>query len=250
MVAEAMSRNRILAGLPFPERDVVAPSCEVVSIHLGDVLDEARRPIQFLHFPVDAAISVTSMEGHQHVIEVALTGREGSSGSSVVQGDDRSMCTAIVQIPGTAIRLPTSVVLGQLPRLPYLEAALSRHNLLLMRNAVISVGCGNYHRVPQRLARWLKTHWHRTGIDTFPFSAEFLSAQVGTDPKLVREALEDFETQGLIKVGRNKVTIADHDRLAKQACECYELAKKATEEYIAALADIARAHGGPSGGSA
>jgi hypothetical protein len=119
--------------------------------------------------------------------------------------------------------------------------------LLLMRNAVISVGCGNYHMVPQRLARWLKTHWHRTGIDTFPFSAEFLSAQVGTDPTLVGETLEDLHKRGLVKVGRNKVTIADHDGLAEQACACYELAKSATEEYLAALAEIARAHGSAPG---
>lgn len=211
---------------------------------MGDILDEAGRPIQFIHFPLNSAISVTAMEGHEHSVEVTLTGKEGSSASSIVQGDDRSMCTAMVQIPGAAVRIPTAAVMGQLSRLPYLGAALSRHNLLLMRNAVISVGCSRFHTLPQRLARWLKAHWHRTGIESFPFSARFLAAQVGAeDDTLVADVLDAFQSHGMVKKGRNHVMITGHDALTRQACECYELAKNATDEYLVALAEIARSHG-------
>ena len=132
--------------------------------------------------------------------------------------------------------------MDQLSRLPYLAAALSRHNLLLMRTAVISVGCSRFHTVSQRLARWLKAHWHRTGIETFPFSAQFLAAQVGADPNIVVETLQAFEADNLIRNGHNKVTIADHEGLGRQACECYELTKVASSEYMVALQEIARTH--------
>ena len=79
---------------------------------MGDIVDTAGLRVEFLHFPISSAISVTAMEDQEHMIEVTITGKEGSSGSSVVQGDDRSMCTAMVQIPGTAIRVPTATVMG------------------------------------------------------------------------------------------------------------------------------------------
>jgi hypothetical protein len=244
MLTQLMQDNRILAGLPRVERDIVLPSCEVVRVNLGDIIDEVGEPIRFLHFPLDAAISVTALEAHRHMVEVALTGKEGASGSSAVQGGDRSMCTAMVQIPGTAVRMRSAAVIGEMPRLAYFGAALARHNLLLLRQAVISVGCSSYHTLPQRLSRWLKAHWYRTGIESFPFSEQFLSAQVGVeDPALVGEVLQEFQSRGILKTGRNNVTITDHDALTRQACECFDLARQATDEYLNDLAHIAKAHG-------
>ena len=237
-----MTQNYILAGLPAQERELLIPASESVEIHLGETLGDAGRPLPFIHFPVTSAISMTTLQDHEHMVEVTLTGKEGSSGSSVVLGDSRSLCTAMVQIPGTAIRISTSTVIDEISRLPYLAAALFRHNLLLMRTAVISVGCSRFHTVSQRLARWLKAHWYRAGIETFPFSAQFLAAQVGADAKVVAETLQTFEAEKLIRTGHNKVTIADHDALGRHACECYELARVASGEYIVALQAIARSH--------
>jgi CRP-like cAMP-binding protein len=242
MITTEIVKNTILAGLPQEERDLILPACQAVDLHLGDSIDEAGKPIQFLYFPLNSAISVTSFQDLTHMVEVTITGKEGCSGSSVVQGDDRSMCSAMVQIPGTAVRIPPSTVVDQLPHLRYLGAALSRHTLLLMRNAVISVGCSAYHTVPQRLARWLKAHWHRTGIESFPFSVQFLSAQVGAEPHIVAKALDNFQSHGIVKSTHNTVTITDQDALGKQACACYELAKKSTDEYMAALTKIVRTH--------
>jgi CRP-like cAMP-binding protein len=242
MLTNDISINRILAGLPERERQFVLPACESVDVNLGETFGEAGTPLQFIHFPMSSAISMTAMQDHEHMVDVTLTGREGSSGSSAVLGDSRSPCTAMVQIPGTAIRIPISTVMNQLSCLPYLEAALSRHNLLLMRTAVISVGCSQYHSVAQGVARWLKAHWFRSAIESFPFSPQFLAAQVGADPKSVADTLQAFQNNKLIATGCNKVTIVDHEGLGKQACECYELARQATNEYLAALDGIARSH--------
>jgi len=243
VVTEQLTKNRVLAGLPSQERTLLLPSCAVVDVHLGDHIDEVGQPIRFLYFPLDAAISMTATEQHVHLVEVTLTGKEGASGSSLVLGDDRATCTALVQIPGTAIRVPASVIKEHLPRMPYLGAALARHNLLLMANAVISVGCSTYHTVPQRLARWLKAHSHRSGIDSFPFSSQFLAVQVGCEAKAIEQALDDFQRQSIVKQRHNNVTITDHDALGKQACECFERAKQATEQYVLGLQEIARMHG-------
>lgn len=241
-LSDLLEKNNMLQGLPLSERQLITPSCEIIELHLGDSLAEADQPIQFLHFPIDSAISLTNVQDQEHLVEVTVTGKEGCSGASIVLGDNRSPCMAMVQIPGTAVRLATSEVMGGLPSLPYLQAALARYNLLIMSLAVISVGCSQFHSPGQRLARWLKAHWQRTGIESFPFSTDFLALQVGVDPSIVTERLIDFKKQGIVELERNRVVIADQEMLEQEACRCYTLAKESVEKYIGALGNLSKRH--------
>ena len=125
-------------------------------------------------------------------------------------------------------------------RLPYLRAALARYTLLLLRHSIISVGCSQFHTPAQRLARWLKAHWHRTGLEVFPFTSDFLAAQAGIDSKTAAEVLDDFQREGIIKRTLRNVKITNQEALTKRACYCFELAKEATDEYVLSLPDIAR----------
>jgi hypothetical protein len=235
-------KNFILQGLPLSERQLIEPACEIIDVHLGDTIEEADRPIQFLHFPLDSAISFTNMEDPEHVVEVTVTGREGCSGASIVLGDNHSPCYAMIQIPGTAVCLAASEVMDRLPSLPYLHAALTRYNLLIMNLSAISVGCSQFHSPAQRLARWLKAHWQRTGIESFPFSSDFLSLQVGVDPAIVKEGLMDFKKHNIVDLGRNRVTITDQAALEKEACRCYSLSQASVEEYLGALGNLSKRH--------
>ena len=239
---DLLANHSILQSLPLPEHQLISPFCEIVELHLGDIIEEAGRPIKFLHFPINSAISLTNVQDQEHVVEVNVTGREGCSGASVVLGDNRSPCLAMVQIPGTAVRLATITVMDHLSSLPYLHAALGRYNLLVMNLAVVSVGCSQFHSPAQRLARWLKAHWIRTGIESFPFSSDFLALQVGVDSAIVKDALMDFKKRGMVDVGRNTVLITDQDGLEGEACRCYALAKESVEEYIGALGKLSQSH--------
>ena len=239
-----VSANRILAALPHRERETILPHIEQVEIHLGDILDQPGEPIKNLYFPLRSAISVTDILDEHHTVEVTLTGAEGCSGASIVQGSDRSVCMTLVQIGGPAIRLPGAALMSHLSRLPYLQGALQRYNALLLRHAVISVGCSRFHSHHQRLARWLKAHWDRTGLETFPFTMEFLGAQAGLDRNTVTQVVDDLQRHGTVMKGHHTITITDHDGLTKACCECFALCKQATGEYLAALQEITRANRG------
>jgi hypothetical protein len=237
-VLQSMSHNRILAGLPAQERDYLVSSLDLVSLELGDVLHEQGGRIDCVYFPVEAAISMTDLVDAKHIVEVTVIGKEGCSGSSVVLGSDRSASMAIVQIGGKALRLGAAPVVKDEARLPYLTAALRRYNSLLMEQAVISVGCSQFHTPGQRLARWLKAHWHRTGLETFPFTADFLAVQVGVEAATVAEILDKLQKDGVITRRRHSITITDQEALGRVACACFEQVKVATEGYIAALRNI------------
>lgn len=193
LVLDILHKDRILEGLPLLEHQLLTPLCEDIALHLGDIIEEAGHSVQFLYFPIDSAISMTHVQDQEHMVEVMVTGKEGCTGASIVLGDDRSPSMAMIQIGGVAIRIATSDVITRLSRLPYLKACLTRYNLLTMNLAVLSVGCSQFHAPPQRVARWLIAHWYRTGIESFPFSCEFLAVQVGVHPTIVKETLVDFE---------------------------------------------------------
>ncbi len=231
--------NRILALLPPPEAEIIAPHLELTEVQLGDIIDQPGKPIRYLYFPLRAAISVTDMLDEHHTVEVTITGAEGCSGASIVQGNDQAVCMALVQIGGPAVRLAASVVMSELTHLRYLESALQRYNALLLRHAVVSVGCNRFHSHRQRLARWLKAHWDRTGLERFPFTMTFLAAQVGIDRDTVAGLVEDLKQQGIVTKGHSFITITDHEGLTAACCECFALCKDAMGHYVEGLQQLA-----------
>ena len=233
------SANRILALLPPPEAEVIVPHLELTEVQLGDIIDQPGKPIQYLYFPMGAAISITDMLDEHHIVEVTITGPEGCSGASIVQGSDQAVCMALVQIGGPAVRLAASALMSELPHLRYLEGALKRYNALLLRHAVVSVGCNRFHSHRQRLARWLKAHWDRTGLETFPFTMAFLAAQVGLDRDTVAEVVEDLKRHGIVTKGHSFITITDHEGLTAACCGCFALCKDATGQYVEGLQQLA-----------
>jgi len=238
-----LARNAVLGGLPRQERELLLPSCHLHQHHLGEVIDQAGQTIRAVYFPIEAAISVVTMEDEQHMVDITVIGKEGCSGSSIVQGSDTAPFMTLVEIGGSAIRVETSELNERLPRMPYLAAALARYNLLLLHQSGISVGCSQFHSPSERLARWLKAHWHRTGVESFPFSSDFLAAQAGLDPKTTAEILKEFEQEGLIEKSLRFVRIVDQEGLERRACQCFIRASQATDDYVRHLADLARTHG-------
>lgn len=241
-LSNALGRNRILAGLPSDERRMIEQRMEVTRVYLGDVLDRAGEAVGYLCFPVDAVVSMMDMKDRSHTLDVALVGSEGCTGAWVVQGSETSPALNIVEIGGAVVRLPAAALAELLPKLPYMNAVLSRYNLLLMRHIVISVGCSQFHSAEQRIARWLLAHSHRAGLTDFPFTTEFLSAQVGVDTDTTRRVLDDLQQRGLIAKSARDISIVDPKALAGESCACLQLTKDATDSYIDALARLSRAY--------
>jgi DNA-binding transcriptional regulator YhcF (GntR family) len=92
------------------------------------------------------------------------------------------------------------------------------------------------------VARWLKAHWHRTGLETFPFTTAFFAAQVGINEKRVAEVLNELEGEQIVRLERISISISNQELLAQRSCECFQQAKDATDEYLLALSEIARTY--------
>jgi CRP-like cAMP-binding protein len=236
---EEIRNNYILSLLPQQELELLRPHSEVVSLHMGDVVEEARQHVRFMYFPIDAAISFTGKDETGRTVDVTVTGKDGCSGSCIAQGSETSASTAMIQVSGSAVRVPASVFKQNMERLRFLREALIRYNLLLLRHAVISTSCSQFHSGEQRLARWLVAHTHRTGLEAFPFSVRFLAGQVGQDPREVETLLKQFVEQDLVRLEHNKVILKDTDGLRKRACQCVGLTDEATDVFRKDLKELA-----------
>lgn len=234
-----IGNNYILSLVPEQELESLRPHFEVAQLHMGEIVEEARKPVQFLYFPIDAAISFTGRDESGHTVDVTVTGKDGCSGSCVAQGSETSASTAMIQVSGAALRLPASVFKQNVDRLHFLREALIRYNLMLLRHAVISTSCSQFHTGEQRLARWLVAHGHRTGLEAFPFSVDFLAGQVGQRRTEVDALLKEFQKQDLVKLEHNKVILKDMAGLTKRACPCVAKSEEATEEYRRSLMQLA-----------
>jgi CRP-like cAMP-binding protein len=236
---EEIRNNYILSLLPQQELELLRPHCKVVTLHMGDVVEEASQHVHFMYFPIDSAISFTGRDETGRTVDVTVTGKDGCSGSCVAQGSETSASTAMIQVSGSAIRIPAPVFKQNMERLRFLREALIRYNLLLLRHAVISTSCSQFHSGEQRLARWLAAHAHRTGLEAFPFSIRFLAGQVGQDAREVEQLLKQFMEQGLVKLEHNKVILKDTDGLRKRACQCVQLTEEATDAFRKDLKGLA-----------
>jgi Mn-dependent DtxR family transcriptional regulator len=85
----------------------------------------------------------------------------------------------------------------------------------------------------QRLGRWLLAHQYRTGMSQFAFTHGFLAEQLRVQRATVTESLAGLQKQKIIKYGYGSVELLHAKALEKKACECFQQAKAAVENFLA-----------------
>jgi CRP-like cAMP-binding protein len=230
--------NRILASLPQDERDLVFAQCDEVDLRLGDAIQEGGEPVGDLYFPLDAAISVMDMLDEHHIVEVMVIGNEGCSGTPLILDTHASTSMSMVDTGGRAVRIAASAMMDRLPRMPFLRAALTQYHSFQLRYAEITLRCSRIHAPAQRVAGWLKTHWNRIGLESFPITTAALAAKIGLPPQEAADVLEHLQRQGIVSRRYNKISLTDRAALDLWLCECFARVKSAIDDYLAGLADL------------
>ncbi len=224
--------NQLLARLPRREQAVLRPHLGLVSLHTKEEIDHIGSPLRHIDFPITAAISLLGMQPPGHSVEVAVIGHEGCTSSYVLAGLKRSPCRTLVQVGGLAFRLNVSTLRSLLPDVPVFERMVGRFSAVLFRHVVVSVGCSQFHSVQQRLGRWLLAHRHRTGLTHFPFTHDFLAEQLGAQRVTVTQTLAHLQDKGLVRYRYGKVELLSIRGMKGIACECFQQAVRAIEEYL------------------
>jgi CRP-like cAMP-binding protein len=221
-------QNHILAALPNNEYKRLIPHLEFVTLPFMQILYDTGETIKHVYFPNEGLISLLVVMGDQKLREVGLVGSEGMLGTAVVLGMNSTPTRALIQMPGTAMRIKVQAFRNELKRGGVFQNILQRYTHALFTQVSQSAACISSHAVDKRLSRWLMMTHDRAPADTFEMKHEFLAMMLGVTRSVVTRAAGSLQHRKLIHYTRGQVTVLNRRRLEATACECYAMVK---EEY-------------------
>ena len=225
-----MPANLLFGVIPEHERRRLATHCESVQLKTRERLCYPDEPLQYAYFPESAVCSALVHAQNGEAVEVGLVGREGMVGLPLVLGEATNPFEIIVQVPGTALRIPRDLFMAHAlaPGHCFCDALLKYANLYLATVAQTAV-CNRVHRIEQRLARWLLEMRDRAGTDVLPMTHEVLGMMLGAYRPSITNALKALSDRGVLRVARGRLTITNAEGLAAEACECHDAIRRRTD---------------------
>ena len=214
-------RNHLLAALPAGVLAQLLPELRPVTLDLRQVLYAADAPIEAVYFH---EVGWTSMLAHLEdglTAEVGVVGREGMVGLPLVFGVETTFVEAMVQGPGTALRMEAGAFRHALDAHPALRTLLFRYGEFMHAQVTQTAACNGNHGLEQRLARWLLMSHDRVSGDELPMTQEFLAMMLCVHRPSVTVAARILQRANLIRYGGGSITIIDRPGLEAASCECY-----------------------------
>jgi CRP-like cAMP-binding protein len=217
-------RNEILALLSAEDLALVEPHFERVLLKARDTLEAPDRPIEHVYFVESGVASIVAKMVRGRDIEVGVIGREGVTGSAIVQGDDQSPHHTFVQLEGVAVRLGADQFRTALVRSGTLPAVLNLYARALGIQVSATALANGRSKLEERLARWLLMVHDRMDGDRFSLTHEFL----------VTVALHILEGKGLIRSNRAEIIIVDREGLIVLADGAYGIPEREYDRLLGA----------------
>jgi CRP-like cAMP-binding protein len=218
-------KNKLIAGLPEKDFGRIRHHLERIALPQHESLLQPNAPTEYVYFPESGMVSlILSLEGG-HIVEVGLVGSEGVVGVLAGLGASRISGEAIVQMPGSALRMRTDRLRQEIGVNPSVRQMLLRYVQALFCQITQTAACNARHQLPQRLARWLLMANDCALTNEVRLTHEFLSMMLSVGRPQVTIALATLKDAGIIQTGQGRIHILKRPRLEKMACECYRTVK-------------------------
>jgi CRP-like cAMP-binding protein len=228
--SNAKTGNRLLDATSAQSLERIQPHLEPVALLLAEPLD----PAEYAYFPIAGLISIVSMMADGTSVEIGMSGWEGMYSISAILGEDTPFQSAMVQLPGRALRLRTRLLRQEMQAEAALQKLLLRYTQAFVCTVAQSAACNRLHFLEQRCARWLLECHDRADTDTFPMTHEFLAMMLGVRRPGVSVAAHTLQEKGLITYAHGAMTVLDRHGLEAAACECYRVIQDECERLWAA----------------
>ena len=217
----AAAENQLIALLPRRDRLRLLAQCETVDLVRDVALCTVGSATAFAYFPSSGAISLVVPIDHHDAIEVAMVGSEGMLGVQLMVDAGKDTMSAVVAIPGQALRIGAADLQRELVASRPLQRNLSRYLAVLSAQLATAAGCLHFHQIGPRLARWLLMSQDRVHHDQFHVTHEFLARMLGVRRVGITVAASTLQRGGLVGYHRGEVQTLDRLGLEPAACRCY-----------------------------
>ena len=233
------TQNAVLARLPDAVRSSLVRQALQVQLVRGQVLGSSDCQLRHTYFPVAGLISIAGLTEAGGTVELAAVGSDGFIGPDAFPSCDRVPHQAVVQLPGTALRVELNVFRTATSHDNAAQQVLSDHAGARSAEVALGVVCQCYHTALQRLCRWLLSAVDRTGCDTIAITHESLGGILGVLRPVVTKASIELQDASAVWTRRGRITVLNRRMLEMSACECYQLLRSpAVHAYhVTALAN-------------
>ncbi len=231
-IEQPVVRNRLLAALSPDDFALLAPALQPTRLELKQVLYAAHQRIGTAYFLESGIVSMLAPLEEGRFMEVGLVGREGLVGLPVVLGADSSATEAMVQAPGTALRIRSAELREAFEASATLRRLLLRYAQAYHAQVVQTAACNGHHLLGERLARWLLMAHDRVEGDEFPMTQEFMSLMLGVRRAGVSVTASILQKAGAIGYTHGSITVLDRSGLEAAACECYGTVRQQFEHLV------------------
>ncbi len=214
--------NRLLLSLPPATLRRLRPALELVETVRGQVIDRVDGAVTHLYFVNRGIVSLVKTMKDGRTVEIGAVGIEGVTDANALFGViDTALLEAMVQIPGTALRINREVLRQEMDRDGALRDLMQRYAHFFVNQIIQTAACNRLHSLEERCGRWLLTAHDNALGDTFPLTHEFLAMMLGVQRAGVSLAAKILQRAGLIEYRRGELTVKNRRGLEDTACECY-----------------------------
>jgi CRP-like cAMP-binding protein len=225
-------RNRLLLALPSSSLKQLMPELEQIRCRREQVLMDADSSLDHIFFPDAGVVSVVAVYADGSIIEMATIGREGCTAVQAVLGAKISSVRLLVQIPGSAAKMPRAAFNRAMGSMPSFRNLMYAYAQAFLEQVLVSVACNGAHSLKERLARWLLMMRDRCDDDALEITQSLLAEMLGVQRPTITNAAHELEREGLIARGRRQITILDRQGLMAASCECYQLVRARVAFYL------------------
>lgn len=216
------ANNFLLGQLSKPEFKTIAAKLEYVPLDLGVVIYEAGEERKYVYFPTRGIVSVIEILQEGASSEVALIGNEGMVGITAILGGRSQPSRAVVQNPGSAYRMPASILREEFDKGGNLMPLILLYIQILYTQVAQTAVCNRHHNLQQQLCRWLLLSLDRIHSDELAMTQELIAGMLGVRREGVTRAARELQRQQVIEYRRGNIKVVDRLGLEGLCCECYQ----------------------------
>lgn len=211
---------RLFAHLPVTTLQAIAERGRIERVHRGDFLFFEGDPATSAHFLLDGRVKIVheTEDGQEVILRLVQTG--DIFGGAGGWGDRVYPATAIALDDALIFIVPVSAFTLLLTRYPEFAMAMIQEMGTRLREAEARIRELQAERVERRIARTLLRLAGKTGTKTnegiqieLPQSRQHLADLSGATLSTVSRVLSEWDRQGLIVAGRERLTIAEPHQL-------------------------------------
>ena len=227
-----LPQNRLLLALPASNLRQLMPELEHIRCDREQILMDADSSLEHVFFPDRGVVSAVAVYSDGRIIETATIGREGCANVQTALGAKRSSMRLLVQIPGSAQKMPRATFERAMGTMPSFRNLMYAYVQAFLEQVLVSVACNGAHSLRERLARWLLMMRDRSDDDSLRITQGLLAEMLGVQRPTITNAVHELEQAGLIESGRGQVTILDRGGLEGASCECYRLVRERVSSHL------------------